>query len=304
MQRFAAVACAALMAGAVFAEEAPVDGAFNLASYNIRRAGKPDVGVRDWTNRLHLVVGVVNKRGFDVMGLQEAYPEQIADLRAALQGWDSFGAGRNADLNGEGSPIFWKTNRFEKLDCGTFWLSKMPDVPGSKSWKAMFPRICTWVKFRDIKTEKEFFFFNTHTDHASIEARKNGVKVILDRIASIAKGAPVILSGDFNDSVVDDKLRMEIRNHPKDRTKLTPAGPDHPINVVKTVLKDTLDISKTGHVGTDWTDNTYGEKHVKRIDYVFVSDGIDVLSHETCCDRPGGQYPSDHEAVATRLLLR
>ncbi len=279
-------------------------GAIDLATYNIRRAGKPDVGERDWTNRVHLIVGVVNKRGFDVMGLQEAFPGQIEDLRAALPGWESFGKGRSKNLTDEASPIFWKAERFEKLDGGQFWMSETPDVPGSKSWKAMFPRICTWVKLHDKETGKDFFFFNCHTDHASIEARQKGVRVILDRIAEIAKGAPVVLSGDFNDSVVDDKLREEIRNHPKDRTKLTPAGPDHPINVVKTVLKDSIDVSKTGHVGTDWTDNTYGEKHIKRIDYVFVSDGVDVLAHETCCDRPNGQYPSDHEAVAVRLKVK
>ena len=279
-------------------------GAINLASYNIRRAGKPDVGERDWTNRVHLVAGVVEKRGFEVMGLQEAYPRQIVDLRAALPGWDSFGKGRFKDFSDEASPIFWKTERFEKLDGGQFWLSETPDEPGSKSWKAAFPRVCTWVKLHDKKTGRDFFFFNTHLDHASIEARQNGVKVILGRIAEIAKGAPVVLSGDFNDAVVDDRLRAEIRNHPKDRTKLTPAGPDHPINVVKAVLKDTEEISKQGHLGTEWTDNTYGEKHIKRIDYVFVSDGIDVFSHETCCDRPNGMYPSDHEAVAVTLLLK
>lgn len=279
-------------------------GSINIATYNIRRAGKPDVGERDWTNRLPLVVGVVEKRGFEVMGLQEAYPRQIEDLRAAMPGWDSFGKGRFKNLSDEGSPIFWKKSRFDKLDGGQFWLSETPDEPGSKSWKAAFPRICTWVKLRDKGTGKMFFFFNTHLDHASIDARKNGVNLILGRIAGIAKGAPVVLTGDFNDSVVSDELRAEIRNHPKDRTKLTPAGPDHPINVVKGVLKDAREISKTPHVGTDWTDNTYGEKHIKRIDYVFVSDGIDVLSHETCCDRPGGMYPSDHEAVTARILVK
>lgn len=280
----------------------PAEGSFELASYNIRRAGKPDVNERDWTNRLALVVDVVNRHGFEVMGLQEAYPSQIRDLREALPGWDSFGRGRSKSLKDEASPIFWKTDRFEKLDGGQFWMSETPDEPGSKSWKAMFPRICTWVKLRDLKTSKEFFYFNCHTDHASIEARRKGVRVILDRIASIAKDAPVVLSGDFNDEVVDDRLREEVRR--KDHTKLSPEGPDHPINIVKSVLKDSLDVSKTEHVGTIWTDNGYGEKHIKRIDYVFVSDAVEVLAHETCRDRPNGVYPSDHEALSTTLRLK
>ena len=38
-------------------------GSINIATYNIRRAGKPDVGERDWTNRLPLVVGVPGGTG-------------------------------------------------------------------------------------------------------------------------------------------------------------------------------------------------------------------------------------------------
>ena len=230
------------------------------------------------------------------------YPEQISDMMAALPGWDSFGKGRSKELKDEASPIFWRKDRFEKLDAGQFWMSETPDVPGSKSWDAMFPRVCTWVKLRQKATGREFFYFNCHTDHKSIEARQKGVQLVLERIASIAKDAPVLFGGDFNDEIVDDKLREEVRL--KDHTRLSPNDENHPIAIVKRALKDSQDISKTPHMGTYWTDNGYGEKHVKRIDYLFVSDAVEVLEHETCCDRPDGKYPSDHEAVAVRIQFK
>ena len=38
-----------------------------------------------------------------------------------------------------------------------------------------------------------------------------------------------------------------------------------------------------------------------RLDYIFVSDDFRVLSHHTHADRPGGKFPSDHDAVSARL---
>ena len=39
--------------------------------------------------------------------------------------------------------------------------------------------------------------FNTHLDHISDEARINGIRVVLDKIAQFG-GKPSIIMGDFN----------------------------------------------------------------------------------------------------------
>lgn len=278
------------------------NGAIDVASYNIRRSGKPDVGKRDWKVRLPKIKEVIEKRGLELIGFQEVFPGQVADLKAQLKGWSCYGTGRFKNGRDEASPVFWKDERFVKLSAGQFWLSETPEVAGSKSWDSSFPRICTWVRLRDKTTGKEFCYFNCHLDHAGIAARRESVKLILRKIDEIAKGAPVLFGGDFNDEIVDDDLRERIRK--KDFTRLTPKGPEHPISIVTGKLKDTRTISKTRPMGTYWTDNGYDEKHIKRIDYIFVSGGIDVLQYEVCCDRPDGIYPSDHEAVAVRIVLK
>lgn len=276
----------------------PAD-AIDVATYNIRRSG--DKEMRAWPVRLPKIKEVIEKRGFELIGFQEVFPAQLKDLKGALEGWSCFGRGRFKNGRDEASPIFWKDCRFEKLDAGQFWLSETPDAEGSKSWDSSFPRITTWVKLRDKTTGKEFFYFNCHLDHAGIKARCESAKLILSKIGELAGKSPVIFGGDLNDAIVDDDLRIRIRK--KDFTRLTPKGSEHPITIIMNALKDTREISKTEPVGTYWTDNGYDEKHIKRIDYLFVSGNIDVLSYETCCDRPDGIYPSDHEAVAVRITI-
>lgn len=278
------------------------EGAIDLASYNIRRAGMPDVGDRDWKVRLPKIVQVIEKRGFEVVGFQEAFPQQVNDLEAALKGWSHYGTGRFAGGLDEAAPIFWNETRFKRISAGQFWLSETPDVAGSKSWDSKYPRICTWAKLLDLETKKELCYFNCHLDHKGIVARREGVKLILEKIGQIACGVPVVLGGDFNDEIVDDDLREKIRK--VDRTRLTPKGPEHPIAIVKQNMDDTREVSKAKPIGTYWTDNGYGEKHTKRIDYLFVSKGIEVLQYEVCRDRPDGIFPSDHEAVAVRIMFK
>src|SRR3546814_14316298 len=84
----------------------------------------------------------------------------------------SFPTRRSSDLY---SAIFYKKDRFRLLDHDTFWLSETPEVP-SKGWDAALNRICTWGKFRDKESRKEFFYFNLHMDHRGKEARKKSTE--------------------------------------------------------------------------------------------------------------------------------
>ena len=62
-----------------------------------------------------------------------------------------------------------------------------------------------------------------------------------------------------------------------------------------------FDETETPHTGPVCTSHSYKPPATRRIDYIFVSDGFRVLSHRTHADRPGGKYPSDHDAVSARL---
>ena len=47
---------------------------------------------------------------------------------------------------GEMTALYYRADRFERLDDGHFWLSEQPDQPGSKSWDTALTRMATWVK--------------------------------------------------------------------------------------------------------------------------------------------------------------
>jgi endonuclease/exonuclease/phosphatase family metal-dependent hydrolase len=56
----------------------------------------------------------------------------------------------------------------------------------------------TWVRFKDRKDGIEFYFWNTHLDHAVQPAREKGAALIRERVAALKTKLPVLLVGDFN----------------------------------------------------------------------------------------------------------
>ena len=128
-------------------------------SYNIR-CDTPVDGDNAWPYRKERVEALIRFYGFDVLGVQEAKPSQMSDLRA-MPGFASVGVGRDGGDRGEYSAIFYRTDRLRVLDSGTFWLSETPDTV-SKGWDAALNRICTWAKMKDRRTGRVFYFFNTH----------------------------------------------------------------------------------------------------------------------------------------------
>ena len=100
-------------------------------------------------------------------------------------------------IAGEHSAIFYRTDKFEVIDKGDFWMSETPDVP-SKGWDAVLPRICSWGHFKCKDSGFEFLFFNLHMDHIGKNARVESALLVLKKMKEIGDGLPVILTGDFN----------------------------------------------------------------------------------------------------------
>ena len=170
-----------------------------VASYNIRYQNEWDT--RDgngWVKRCPVVCGQLNFEHPDIFGTQEVLKSQIDDMLQLLTDYDYIGRGRDDGQSaGEHAAIFYNRKRLQLKEHGDFWLSETPDVPGL-GWDAACTRICTWGKFRDRQSRRTFYFFNLHMDHVGTVARREGAKLVVERIRQIAKGKPVILTGDFN----------------------------------------------------------------------------------------------------------
>lgn len=172
-----------------------------VGSYNIRLKLSDDSVRGDvWTKRCQVICDQVNFMSPDIFGTQEVLHSQLLDMLPRLDGYDYIGVARDdGKTAGEYAAIFFKRDRLRLLDYGNFWLSETPDRPGL-GWDAACVRICTWGKFakQTATNDEAFYFFNLHMDHVGVVARREAAKLIVSKIHDIAKGATVIVTGDFN----------------------------------------------------------------------------------------------------------
>src|SRR5690606_17146922 len=165
-----------------------------VASFNIRYENTSDsIHGNGWKQRLPVICDLIRFHDFEVFGTQEVLHNQLLDMLPGLPGYDYVGVGRDdGKTKGEYAPIFYQKDKFKVLESGNFWLSEITDRP-NKGWDAALPRICTWVKFEDIETGFQFFFFNLHMDHIGVKARENSSRLVLKKIEEMCGDLPVIL---------------------------------------------------------------------------------------------------------------
>ena len=284
-------------------------GALRVMTYNIRYSeGDTKSADNNWDARKGDLAALVRKAAPDIVGFQEVLPGQKQYLERQFPEYGFVGKFRNEDLkSGEASPIAYRKDRFSVVTNGTFWLSETPDRPGSLSWNAMFPRICSWAVLVDKSTGKRFAFANAHTDHKSEEAREKGMLLAVERMKEFGRGCPIVFTGDHN--------CLEFQK---------------PALAVSGILKNAMHISRTPPEGSWRTANgwrwhanelTISEalkkparerdvlpsgQRVSRIDYIYVSPETKVLSYVTMADtRPGTKlYPSDHFPCVATIVLK
>jgi endonuclease/exonuclease/phosphatase family metal-dependent hydrolase len=257
-----------------------------VMTFNIRY-NNPGDSLNAWPLRKDILASQVLFHEVQLLGVQEALHGQIVDLKERLPNFKTIGIGRDGGEKGEYSAIFYDSTRLQALGSATFWLSLTPEVVASKSWDAAITRIVTWARFRDRKTGKTFFAFNTHFDHIGKEARRESAKLLLQKVASIAGTTPAIITGDFNASPTDEPIRIIMDKR----------DPLH--------LTDTKEISATPHYGPTGTFNGFGpkERDDQPIDYIFIKGPWKVKKHATLSQTWSGRFASDHFAVLALVAL-
>lgn len=105
--------------------------------------------------------------------------------------------------------IYYRKEKFDLLDHGTFWLSESPDIV-SRGWDAACNRTVTWVKLKLKGNNKSFYYFNTHLDHQGKIAISKSIELITEKILQIAGKKPVvILGGDMNSSFYSGRMKCK-----------------------------------------------------------------------------------------------
>lgn len=168
-----------------------------VMSYNIRNSHAED-GDNAWEIRRIATPAMLEAVQPDIIGIQEAYPEQEQFIVEQCPQYVAFGVGRNDGIDdGERMSVLYNKEVLEKLDGGTWWLSETPDIP-SVGWDAKYPRTATWVLMKDRRCDKTFYFVNTHLDHRGVQARREGLSMIVSKIREMNPDTPLVLMGDFN----------------------------------------------------------------------------------------------------------
>lgn len=255
-----------------------------LMTYNIRLDLAADQE-NAWPNRKEYWASQMQFYEPDIFGIQEALPQQVLDIEVLLPQYNHIGIGRDGMDKGESSNIFFKKDRFKVLQEHTFWLSDTPDKV-SKGWDAALNRVCTYALFKDSKTKKTFWVFNTHFDHLGELARNNSVTLILSKIKELnTQNYSVFLMGDFNSEPTEQRM-IDLGKEMNDSRSISeakPFGPSGSFNAFK-----------------------HNEAVTKLIDYIFLSktNAFKVKKYAVLSDSKELKYPSDHLPVFIELELQ
>ena len=239
--------------------------------------------------RFQSLVDTVNKLSPDILGTQELIESTLCSLKEKLPGYDSCGLSRKANRAGEYNTIFFKKAVFELVENSTFWLSKYPDRP-SRSWFAMFPRICTFARLRHRGTGQIICAYNTHLDNLSPLSRNNGLRVIKSHIDlnSSSPSDAVILMGDFNTPQTNSKVNSILQTG-----GVTP-------------LYNCYNLSKLppDDIGRSFHGAILGKYSKNQpIDCIFISGNISLIDISIYRNKINKIYPSDHYPVSSVLSL-
>lgn len=248
-----------------------------IATFNLRM-DTPSDGENAWLHRKDMVNDLIRFYGFDLFGTQEGFTHQLNDI-LRLSDYRFIGVGRDDGKDaGEHCAIFYRSDRFKVLDQGDFWLSEHPEKPG-RGWDGTCcNRICTWGKFEDLKNHKQFYFFNVHYEYEGDVARRESSNLMISRIKSIAGNQPVFLTGDFNAFPTEEPIRI-----------LNDSG----------FLNDSYKITKEAPFGPVCTYHGYDStvKTEERLDYIWVTDSIQIDKYGVLTNTLYGHTPSDHFPV-------
>lgn len=271
MYRIIFVLVASLQVFSLIAQDA------SIMTYNIRLDVASD-GENAWPNRKTFFIQQLKFYEPDIIGFQEVTPNQLLEIATELKDYHYVGKGRELDNQGESSNIFYKKEKFQLKDSGTFWLSDTPDKV-SMGWDAACNRVCTYALLHDKKMNRSFYVFNTHLDHIGEVARTQGLELIVRKIEDInKKKLSVFLIGDFNTTPDTERIKW-----------------------LNSKMNNTKTISQNTSFGPSGTFN--GFKHheaVKlEIDYIYLSktSKFKVLKHAILSDSKDLRYPSDHLPV-------
>ena len=282
-----------------------------VMSFNVQTENGTSV---DFDLRAELLRDLMDELQPDSIGMQEVTTGWIyrMDTYSFNQSYAGVGEGRTP--GGEASSIYYRKDKFDLVNSGTFWLSETPDVPGTYLEASLYPRICTWAHLRDKVTGYEYIHINTHLDHlgnskGGKELRTAQIRVILEYIQSFPD-VPMVMTGDFNHAKTTsaENIYAMFKNilGISEFTSSTGESITGNFSDARTEAADTVSPDAWASMTAYWQEGTDSYNPAKKpIDYVFYTTGdftADV--YRNIHYHRDGIYLSDHLPQYCELTVK
>lgn len=288
-------------------EQTAQDYVAKIMSFNVQTENGTSVRA---DIRMDMLRTLIDEYMPDSIGMQEVTTKwrDMMDTYCFNQSYASVGDPRSP--GGEAGPIYYRVDKYELVDSGTFWLSDTPEVEGSAFEASQYPRICTWARLRDRVTGTEFVHLNTHLDHLGggdgRTLRQQQFTVILKFMMQFGD-LPMIVTGDLNQAAVNaenskyavyktmiGERAFTLDDDTKAYSPLSNARYDAPDNMPEGVCA-------TMTASHDPSSSSYNPAK-EPIDYVlYTKASLTALSYKIRLYDRGGLYLSDHLPVICEI---
>ena len=282
-------------------EQTMEDYTLKVMSFNVQTENGTQV---NFDLRAEMLRDLMDQLQPDSIGMQEVTTGWIYRMDTFAFNASYAGVGEGRTPGGEASSIYYRKDKFDLVNSGTFWLSETPDEAGTYLEASLYPRICTWAHLRDKTTGFEYIHINTHLDHlgnskGGKELRTAQIRVILEYIQSFPD-VPMVMTGDFNHAKTssDGATYAMFKNILGEKTFTSSTGEKIMGNFsdARTEAAETVSPDAWASMTAYWQEGTDKYNPAKKpIDYVFyTTDDFDAMVYRNIHYHRDGIYMSDH----------
>jgi endonuclease/exonuclease/phosphatase family metal-dependent hydrolase len=248
----------------------------NVMTYNIMVELSKVEGIPPWKKRREANLELLKKHDLDLIAIQEPTPRQLESI---ISGLPEYGCVQDEKFTD--AAILYRTELFEVVEKGQWWLSPTPEKAMSKGFGNFLPRILVWARLKHRPTDREFIVASTHFDN-SLPSQVKMAKLCQEQFKPlIAKNLPMIWMGDFNTDQERGDYPTLVSNGWRDAYLASP---------------------KASKDGRDDNVGTF-PGHTRRIDHIFLHGPIKATSWQTLPWKEGEMALSDHYPVMAQLII-
>jgi endonuclease/exonuclease/phosphatase family metal-dependent hydrolase len=240
-----------------------------------------------WDDRIGYISDTIARHNPDLVGLQELFTgeevQQLLDLNPDYEAL--FYSDETMDY--ADATIWWRSDRYELVDSGFYWLSPVPDTPYSVGFSPpQLPRLVAWAQLRELSSMAELLFVTTHFDN-NTPSQELSAPLLLERTETQAGTLPIIVVGDFN-------------SRPDSSAYATLVGGVAPGEFA---LTNSFDLAASWSVESNQDPAAPYDPDI-RIDHIFVAGGewsVPSWVVDTWVYGALDKHTSDHFAMAAQL---